>query len=151
MVGGVCTTSCMPIVQAVLSVGIRYSIYHQSTPKLPLYPCITSKVVNRIFTLHAAHQPSMADADYAPAPIKLAHIAHQRIREEEVNHSLATCILYPFHFHPVCRLKNPDMPSSTTQAFVVLLLNRLSALNPDSVDDIVYLCPVLPPHAKLYP
>ena len=34
-------------------------------------------------------------------------ISHQRIREEAVNHFLATCILHPSHFHPVSRLKNP--------------------------------------------
>ena len=39
------------------------------------------------------------------------HIAipHQRIGEEAVNHCLATCILYPFHFHPVSCLKNPPL------------------------------------------
>ena len=36
-------------------------------------------------------------------------ISHQRICEEAVNHFLATCILFPSHFYPVSRLKNPPL------------------------------------------
>ena len=38
-------------------------------------------------------------------------ISLQRIREEAVNHFLASCILYPSHFYPVSRLKNPPLYS----------------------------------------
>ena len=43
-------------------------------------------------------------------------ISLQRIWEEAVNHFLATCILYPSHFHPVSHLKNPPQQLFLTNA-----------------------------------